>query len=202
MDEHWEEEVRQHGDTILIDTVYCVEWLLSHNNCHNCPSELGCGKAIAMAAIFITAIQHCKKILHSETMEEVIGELNMKTTKQNRKWGRWFLDGTPPTSLVINMGGGDYPIALDRCETIQKRVHWLIHLTQKSWMSQRDLDLLAQAFADLFGDKIPDTHIELIEPIPLEAIEPIVTRACRKYPIVKDFIELNYPDAFKTPYRY
>jgi len=49
--EKFQELIRENGDKVDIHTAVCVEWLLEHNNCSGCPSELGCSKAVCMVGL-------------------------------------------------------------------------------------------------------------------------------------------------------
>jgi hypothetical protein len=53
-----------------------------------------------------------------------------------------YVDGD---HIIIN-AGFEYPIALNRCDTTEKRLSWSFHLTEKTWMTtevlRRFIDLV------------------------------------------------------------
>lgn len=69
---------------------------------------------------------------------------------ENRKWGRWTLDTTEPKALIIRATPWcDYDIVLSRCQTIEQQAHWLSHMSEKNWITAKDLGDLRQAFVEL-----------------------------------------------------
>ena len=56
--EGFEDLVRGSGDEVSIHTKVCVEWKLTHENCVDCQSELGCGKTVGMLLASMTPMMY------------------------------------------------------------------------------------------------------------------------------------------------
>ena len=104
------------------------------------------------------------------------------------KWGRWELSKTLPTSLDIDNGNELYDVVLSSCKSIKQRINWLLHLACKNWISERDLQLLALAFSEIYRDKLPEPKIIHISSVPVLALLEI---AKKKWGGIGKFIELN-----------
>ena len=110
------------------------------------------------------------------------------------KWGRWVLNKSKPISLDIDTGYDTYWIEINLCQTIDTRIMWLIHLSEKNWISERDLINLACAFSDLFGDKFPKPRFTQLSSITGD-ISSRLELACQVWDRLKEYIELNQPNS-------
>ena len=89
MEKMFIDEIEKRHGQVMMDTPYCVEYLLSHDNCRMCQHYIGCHKLSAMQITFLygamykskdfeDAIKTAKmvsnmlhKILDAKTKEEV-----------------------------------------------------------------------------------------------------------------------------------
>jgi hypothetical protein len=62
-------------------------------------------------------------------------------------WGNWQWDGK---YITYNEGYHTYEIAMTRIDTAEKLGMWLTHLTEKNWITSKDLGDLVYAVDDLF----------------------------------------------------
>ena len=76
-------------------------------------------------------------------MDDLIKEMS------GRKWGKWWLDSVRPPSLNFPLPYETYWMALDRLRTVNQRRLFIEHMTEKRYISKRDLVDLRRAFNDL-----------------------------------------------------
>lgn len=83
----------------------------------------------------------------------------LKTPVRHR-WGRWWLDMSPPASLNIKLTSRlPYSIELSCCRTERARLEWLFRMA-KQHVTAMDISYLRRAFRDLVGAGVIKTSQE------------------------------------------
>ncbi|HEV3436099.1 MAG TPA: hypothetical protein VG122_01995 [Gemmata sp.] len=88
---------------------------------------------------FISLSELCKRV------EKETKELKTLIKRGEKTWGRWVYHADGPYLELNNC----YSIALDRITDLAAVGEWLLHLSNKTWVTNQDLGDLLYALKDL-----------------------------------------------------
>jgi hypothetical protein len=96
------------------------------------------------AKLFAEAVQIEAKFLASA--EQETAALTRAIRRRGKRWGRWtFIEGDRPFLMLA----GRYTIDLNDIHGLADFGDWLIHLSEKRWVTADDLGNLVLAIGDL-----------------------------------------------------
>jgi len=80
-------------------------------------------------------------------------QMEIKTTEQIREEYQETIERLSKMcyikdDLLILQVGGEYNIALSRCDTAEKLLTWVHHLSEKTWMTRELLQFFMEKVAD------------------------------------------------------